>query len=138
MRGMDRRSVAVFPLLPGERWRVLLLRRIPERGGFWQPVTGSVEAGESLEDAALRELREETGLPAERLVDLGLEATFTGFDGHRYHERAFAAVVATDAFVRSAEHDDARLVPLGEAEELLRWEENRVALRAAKLALGAA
>ncbi len=40
---------------------VLLLRRVPERGGFWQPVTGRRVAGESGEDAARRELEEETG-----------------------------------------------------------------------------
>lgn len=34
----------------------------PERGGVWQPVTGSVEPGEAIEDAALREAREESGL----------------------------------------------------------------------------
>ncbi len=40
---------------------VLLLRRTPERGGFWQPVTGRRLAGESAEAAARRELEEETG-----------------------------------------------------------------------------
>jgi 8-oxo-dGTP pyrophosphatase MutT (NUDIX family) len=41
---------------------VLLLRVTPERGSFWQPVTGGVEAGESLENAAFREVTEETGV----------------------------------------------------------------------------
>jgi lipoyl(octanoyl) transferase len=40
---------------------VLLLRRIPARGGFWQPVTGRRLPGESAEAAARRELEEETG-----------------------------------------------------------------------------
>lgn len=40
----------------------LLLQTRPDRGAFWQPVTGSVEEGESLEQAALREAHEETGL----------------------------------------------------------------------------
>lgn len=44
--------------------RVLLLKRTEARGGFWQPVTGHVEAGESPRQAAQRELREETGLAA--------------------------------------------------------------------------
>ncbi len=39
----------------------LLLKTNPDRGGFWQPVTGSVEKGESIEAAAERELQEETG-----------------------------------------------------------------------------
>lgn len=41
--------------------RVLLLRRTPERGGFWQIVTGRIEPAESPADAAGRELCEETG-----------------------------------------------------------------------------
>ncbi len=42
--------------------RVLLVRRIPERGGFWQTLTGRVEPGEAPEQTAARELAEETGL----------------------------------------------------------------------------
>ena len=40
----------------------LTLLTTKERGGFWQPVTGGVESGESLSLAALREAKEETGL----------------------------------------------------------------------------
>lgn len=41
---------------------ILALRRTEARGGFWQPVTGKIEAGESAATAASRELLEETGL----------------------------------------------------------------------------
>jgi lipoyl(octanoyl) transferase len=44
--------------------QVLLLRRTPDRGGFWQPVTGRLEAGETPLQAAVRELEEETGFTA--------------------------------------------------------------------------
>ncbi len=40
----------------------LILHTHSTRGGFWQPVTGGVEPGESLLDAAQREAEEETGL----------------------------------------------------------------------------
>lgn len=53
------RTVSVVAL--GADGRVLLLRRIPTRGGTWQPVTGRIEPGESAAEAARRELREETG-----------------------------------------------------------------------------
>lgn len=46
----------------GPEARVLLVRRIPERGGFWQTLTGRVEPGEAPEQTAARELAEETGL----------------------------------------------------------------------------
>jgi 8-oxo-dGTP pyrophosphatase MutT (NUDIX family) len=52
---------------------VLIVRRAATLalGGYWTPVTGRVEPGESLEAAAHRELREETGLTAQ----LGPELT---------------------------------------------------------------
>lgn len=54
---------------------LLLERRSPP--GWWQSVTGSLEEGETPRDAAVRELREETGLAAAGLVDLGLSQRFT-------------------------------------------------------------
>ena len=43
--------------------QVLLLERA-DRPGFWQSVTGSQNAGETLEETAVRELAEETGIDA--------------------------------------------------------------------------
>jgi len=45
--------------------RVLLIERA-DAPGYWQSVTGSQEPGESLAATAARELREETGIDAER------------------------------------------------------------------------
>ena len=39
----------------------LLLRRVRHHGGFWQSVTGSLEGNETHKQAAVREVREETG-----------------------------------------------------------------------------
>jgi lipoyl(octanoyl) transferase len=70
---VERRTISVVPV--GADGRVLLLRRTPERGGFWQPVTGRLEAGEAPPEAARRELEEETGarVPVE---PLGYEHAF--------------------------------------------------------------
>jgi dATP pyrophosphohydrolase len=43
--------------------QVLIMERA-DKPGFWQSVTGSIEAGESPYDAAIREVQEETGLDA--------------------------------------------------------------------------
>ena len=44
---------------------VLLLRRAPAHGGYWHVVAGRLEDGEIPEEAAARELQEETGLVAD-------------------------------------------------------------------------
>jgi lipoyl(octanoyl) transferase len=96
-----------------EDGRVLLLRRSVERGGFWQPVTGRIEPGEAAEEAARRELREETGadVPVHALGyvhGFGLEPdTAARFGGGLLvaEETAFAARVAAEFTCRlSDEH----------------------------------
>lgn len=57
--------VSVLVLIHTPDLQVLLLERA-DRHGFWQSVTGSQEQGENLRETALREVREETGLEAER------------------------------------------------------------------------
>jgi len=62
--------VSVLVVVHTPALHVLLLERA-DRPGFWQSVTGSQDGGETLEQTAVRELREETGLDAARyrLVD---------------------------------------------------------------------
>lgn len=55
--------------------QVLLLERV-RPAGFWQSVTGSLEAGETASQAAIRELGEETGFDGREIRDLGLVQTF--------------------------------------------------------------
>ena len=42
--------------------KYLLLKRTKEDGGFWQPMTGTLNDGESLEECLVREMKEETGI----------------------------------------------------------------------------
>ncbi len=79
---------------------VLLLKMRPDRGGHWQPVTGSVEKGETLKTAALREGLEETGLTLDpaRLLDLKFSFEFDSKWGHAT-EHAFAIPVFAGAAV---------------------------------------
>ena len=45
--------------------KILLIRRSPDDFGGWEGPGGSVEEGETLEEAVVREVREETGLDVE-------------------------------------------------------------------------
>jgi 8-oxo-dGTP pyrophosphatase MutT (NUDIX family) len=52
-------AAVVVPIV--NRREELLLLESPHRPGRWEPVNGAVEGGETLLDAALREVREEAG-----------------------------------------------------------------------------
>lgn len=79
--------VSVLVVVHTPTMEVLLLERA-DRPGFWQSVTGSQDAGETLEQTAVREIREETGLDAARyrLVDWQKRNEFEIYQSwrHRY------------------------------------------------------
>lgn len=55
--------VSVLVVIHAADGQVLLMERA-DAPGFWQSVTGSQDDGETLEQTAIREVREETGLDA--------------------------------------------------------------------------
>lgn len=57
--------VSVLVVIHAADGQVLLMERA-DAPGFWQSVTGSQDAGETLEHTAIREVREETGLDVAR------------------------------------------------------------------------
>jgi dATP pyrophosphohydrolase len=65
-----KQPVSVLVVIHTAALEVLLLERA-DRPGYWQSVTGSRDDDESLQQTAIREVMEETGLHAERfhLVD---------------------------------------------------------------------
>jgi dihydroneopterin triphosphate diphosphatase len=111
-----------------ERLEILLIRRAPHRifPGLWQCVTGGVEPGERIPAAAMREVREETGLgpdEIEAFYDLDQVAPF-------YDEGTDAVVISAIFAARvrpgaeaheSWEHDGLRWVPAADAPGLAIW-----------------
>jgi dATP pyrophosphohydrolase len=70
-----RRPESVLVVIHTPALECLLLERV-RPAGFWQSVTGTLDWGESTAAAAAREVREETGLDPNGLVDAGLEQRF--------------------------------------------------------------
>ena len=113
---------------------VLLLERA-DRPGFWQSVTGSQDPGETLEQTAVREVMEETGLDARayRLVDWNLSSIYEIYPiwRHRYApgtthntEHVFGLTVPARSPVRVApkEHLASMWLPWREAaDKVFSW-----------------
>jgi len=113
------RTVSVTAIRRGASGpEVLLLRRTPARGGFWQPVTGRRQPGESSEAAARRELEEETGakLPVRSLSYRHSFAFGDEVPPALFEEEAFAADWPEGLDVRPGpEHEAAEWVGVDEA-----------------------
>ena len=132
-------QVAVFPfrLLEIEP-EFLLTRRLLHGGGFQQGVTGGVEEGESIELAAARELKEETGFRTPVLsINYRFECPVQEECRRRYPptvkmvvEHAFvAAVTALGDPKLSREHDYFKWLTFKEINlEDLKWKEIQAAI----------
>lgn len=100
-----RRSSKV--LLVDERCRVLLFRGIdrtkPDTAPWWFPVGGGLEPGETPEEAATRETREETGLVISDPGPTVFTRRFTwDFEGEEYDQEEWYFLVHTSTFEPAA------------------------------------
>jgi 8-oxo-dGTP pyrophosphatase MutT (NUDIX family) len=111
----------------------LVVRRTDH--GYWHTVAGGVEGDEAWEDAAMRELREETGLAVDRVVPIGgfeyVREAWERDPGMRVDVRAFLAEAPAGWEPElDHEHDGYRWCAQDDAIELLYWPEPKELLRA--------
>ena len=117
---------------------ILMMLRRPEHGFWWQSVTGMMEPGETPEETAHRELKEETGLTG-ILRPLGLSHSFwvdpaiVRFPDPepRFNtETCFSMEVALEAAVclEPSEHTEFKWCSLDQAHALMKWEGSKAAL----------
>lgn len=126
-------TVDIYVIRPlAAQWQILALQRAvgTRCPTSWETVHGHLEPGEEPEDAALRELREETGLTAARLYNVTVQPFYL----HRTHvvqlAVVFAALVDEPASVTiGVEHQSFAWLGVDDALGRFHWPRARVALR---------
>ncbi len=123
------RRTEIFP--PVE---ILQIHRSSKANGHqhsWQTVYGGIEPGETALQAALRELREETGLVPVRMFQVEyLETFYFRHSDSLLLMPVFAVEVAADAApVLNHEHDAYRWVAEGDVKTAFMWRTQRHARR---------
>ncbi|HXG50924.1 MAG TPA: NUDIX domain-containing protein [candidate division Zixibacteria bacterium] len=104
-------DAVVAVIMKGEK--VLLIQRAPgiRGGGYWAPVSGEVEPGESQADAVAREAMEEVGLTVRPVRKVWENVSTRGtFKLHWW----IAEYVAGELALNAAEVGDARWLTVGE------------------------
>jgi len=131
---MEERSAGavVFRQTPDGRMYVLL--RYP--AGHWEFPKGNIEKGETPEQTAVREIREETGLTDVRLLD-GFKKVIEYYynrDGNRVHKKVifFLAETEEERIKISFEHEDYAWYRYEDALRIVSYQNSKRLLRAAE------
>lgn len=95
-------TVVIIPVSAAGRTLLVRQYRFPTEEFSWELPMGGIDAGESFERAAARELVEETGIRAERLSPLGNYRAVPGLTPQRVH--VFLATVTDDQLDRALAH----------------------------------
>lgn len=111
----------------------LILKRVPEDGGFWQAVTGTIENGESAQETLLRELKEEAGIAnpmhvSQRLEEYHWENQETRLIGR---DQVYGVEVSEETLIHTdpKEHSEFRWLSVDQAVEALKYEGNKKSIK---------
>ena len=130
---IKRTNVQAFIFTLNPSFEVLILKRIPEKSGYWQPVCGGVEEGEDLIETVVREVFEETGVASVKAI-VNLDYTFTYREtknGELMDMQDYCFAVEIDNITDielSSEHEEYKWCSYAQAKEYLKWEHNFAAL----------
>lgn len=115
----------------GER-KYLLITNTSGHIGFPK---GHVEYGESEEETAVREVREETGLTARLIDNFRMECSYTNREGHHKNPVYFLSEYDSEVTLQKEEISECFLLPYEQALEKLNYPQDRPVLEAAEKAL---
>jgi dATP pyrophosphohydrolase len=114
-------------------FEVLLLKRTPERGGFWNVVNGTLELNESIVECKKRELMEEVGI--QDGVHWNDEIYRFSFP---YKDYVIVVIVfstevsETQRVIINDEHTEFRWVSFDEATDMLQFDDDKKGLKICK------
>ena len=110
----------------------LLLKRNPQKGGFWQTVSGGVKTSNTLRETIFAELKEELGLQVkkEKILETQHSFHYIGSEDYELNEYVFGyRLDNSDKITLSEEHTEYKFVDLNEAIKLVKYQTNRELLR---------
>ena len=120
-------------------WLVLALQRSAQTRcpGSWETVHGRMEPDERPEDAAVREVREETGLEVDRLYSITCQPFYLHTLGVVHMAVVFAAFVREPGdVILGDEHQGYEWLTMAEAATRFTWPREREALSHIRILLG--
>ena len=132
--------VDVYVIRPyRDEWLVLSLQRSLQTRcpASWETVHGRIEPSERPEKAAVREVREETGLELDRLYNVTCQLFYLHTLGVVQVAVVFAAFVTEGADVRlGSEHQRYEWLSMADAAARFTWPREREALEHIRILLG--
>lgn len=131
------RQVAIYCMFR-EKGRnfYILVKRIDERGGFWQPLTGGEEDfdGGNLHNTVIRETKEELGIDImeKEIVEIPYSFTFTDKKNVQHTEQCFGIVFSSETKEKIKLSEEHNAIIYAEnidyLKSLLKFQENRIGL----------
>jgi 8-oxo-dGTP diphosphatase len=119
---LNRVDVASALLFDEASQKLLIVKNVKGDHVYWSPPGGAVEAGETIEQAVIREVKEESGYDiAVRGLHSVREKVFVGVGHHVIIFTFYAVILGGELNIDDPDHDivEARWVDLETARELM-------------------